>query len=234
MQFLYPVPPTTVVTQTFAEHVHRAQVNKWQNYTGGIDWAVPTGTPIRAAQAGQVTRVVNDGTGYGVYVRIQHDEDYQTLYAHLMDAIVVVGQTVEPGDVIGRSDSTGNATGPHLHFEVRQNGVAIDPAPLLATTLAGAEEGAARDLGMAAEAVLLAGKPPRRWPRLPRLVVVAPVGLHILHGPGKENPVVGYLPLGAEFEAQGKTAQGKDTWLKIGHDQYVPLEVDGETLAAWL
>jgi hypothetical protein len=230
MQFLYPVSPTTTVTQTFAEHVHRAQVNHWQNYTGGIDWAVPTGTPIHAAQAGRVTRVVNDGTGYGVYVRIQHDENYQTLYAHLMDAIVVVDQTVAAGDVIGRSDSTGNATGPHLHFELRQNGTPIDPAPLLVTALVSGEAGA-RDLGMA---VVETGTPPRRWPKLPKLQVVAPIGLHILQGPGTENPVVGYLPLGAEFEAQSKVSRGEDAWLKIGHDQYVPQALDGETLAVWL
>ena len=57
MNFLYPIPSNSIVTQTFAEHVHAAHVHGWQNYNGGIDWAVATGTPVKAAQDGKVAMV---------------------------------------------------------------------------------------------------------------------------------------------------------------------------------
>jgi len=201
MQFFYPVPPRSVVIQSFAAHVHRAEVNNWEHYNGGIDWALPTGTPIRVAQAGSVTQVMNDAAGYGVCVRVMHAEGYETLYAHLMDSSVVADQTVETGDVIGRSDSTGNATEPHLHFEVRLNGQAIDPASLLVSTLEATE--GSREIAPVGE-TRHPGKAPRRWPRLPRLQVVSIVGLNIYQGPGIETPLVGYLPCQAEFEALRK------------------------------
>lgn len=131
MRFGMPVPRTAVITQTFSEHVRRAQANGWKNYNGGIDWAIPTGTPIKAAQKGTVKRVRPDATGYGNHVIIQHDEGYETVYAHLMDFGVSVGNTVKAGDMIGRSDNTGNSTGPHLHFELRKDGLPVDPMPLL-------------------------------------------------------------------------------------------------------
>lgn len=131
MRFTFPVPAGSIVTQSFAEHVHRAKVNNWTNYNGGIDWAVSSGSPVLAAADGVVSAVRNDATGYGVHVRIQHDEGYLTIYAHLMDYNVRVGDKVKAGQVIGRSDNTGNSTGPHLHFELRKNNVAVDPAPLL-------------------------------------------------------------------------------------------------------
>lgn len=131
MRFGMPVPRTAVITQTFSEHVRRAQANGWKNYNGGIDWAIPTGTPIKAAQKGTVKRVRHDATGYGNHVIIQHDDGYETVYAHLMDFGVSVGNTVKAGDMIGRSDNTGNSTGPHLHFELRKDGLPVDPMPLL-------------------------------------------------------------------------------------------------------
>ena len=131
MKFAYPVPINTPVTQDFAAHVLAAKVNHWTNYNGGIDWAVASGTPIVAAQAGTVTAVRRDATGYGNHVRIQHDESYVTIYGHMMDFAVKVGDKVKAGQVIGRSDNTGNSTGPHLHFELRKGSTPIDPAPLL-------------------------------------------------------------------------------------------------------
>ena len=75
----YPVPHTSPVTQTYAEHVARGL----RSYNGGIDFAVPTGTPVRAAADGIVMRVGMDTTGYGEHVRVLHDDGYMTLYAHL-------------------------------------------------------------------------------------------------------------------------------------------------------
>ena len=138
---IYPVPAGSPVTQTFDEHIARAKANGWcykpGNCPGGIyyypaiDWGVPNGTPIRAARDGVVGLVRKDTTGYGVHVRINHDAGYVTIYAHLREYIVAQGQPVEAGEIIGYSDNTGNSTGPHLHFEVRKDGVPVDPMPLL-------------------------------------------------------------------------------------------------------
>ena len=131
MNFRYPVSATAPVTQTFAQHVLRANANGWSNYNGGIDWAIPTGSPVEAAQAGTVTVARADATGYGTHVRIQHGEGYLTIYGHGSKLLVKAGEKVEAGDVIMLSGNTGNSTGPHLHFELRHNGKAIDPQPLL-------------------------------------------------------------------------------------------------------
>lgn len=130
IRLVYPVPAQYVaaVSQTYAEHVAR----NLPNYNGGIDWAIPTHTRVTAAARGTVTRCGEDGSGYGTHVRVQHDDGTMTIYAHLASYTVKVGQALEAGDLIGLSDSTGNSTGPHLHFELRKNGKAIDPAPLFA------------------------------------------------------------------------------------------------------
>jgi len=92
---------------------------------GGIDLAAPSGTPIYAAYSGTVG-FAGAGTGsassYGNYVTIDHPGSYRTIYAHLLSDSVSPGQKVTKGQVIGKMGSTGNSSGPHLHFEVRRNG----------------------------------------------------------------------------------------------------------------
>jgi len=95
-------------------------------YHSGLDIGAASGTPIAAAAPGQVV-LVSAGGGYGNYVVIRHDNGYETLYAHLSDIWVGQGQWVAQGDAIGAVGATGWATGPHLHFEVRQGGAAVDP-----------------------------------------------------------------------------------------------------------
>lgn len=98
----------------------------------GIDMAFyPDDAPILALQAGTVSRVSFDPEGYGNYVVIDHGSGTETLYAHLSSVSVGTGQRVKAGDVIGRQGSTGRATGPHLHLELRINGAEIDPLPYL-------------------------------------------------------------------------------------------------------
>lgn len=92
----------------------------------GMDLAVPTGTPIRAALPGTVT-VSQYSSSYGYYVMIDHGNGLSTLYGHNSQLLAQVGQTVEAGDVISLSGSTGRSTGPHLHFEVRVNGERTNP-----------------------------------------------------------------------------------------------------------
>jgi murein DD-endopeptidase MepM/ murein hydrolase activator NlpD len=99
-------------------------------YHSGLDICAPTGTPIAAAAPGQVV-LVSAGGGYGNYVVIRHDNGYETLYAHLSEVYVGQGQWVAQGDTIGAVGATGWATGPHLHFEVRVGGAAVDPLSYL-------------------------------------------------------------------------------------------------------
>lgn len=87
----------------------------------GVDFTAPTGTNVRAAHGGTVT-VGGAGDAYGNHVLINHGDGVWTLYAHLSSVNVGDGQTVAAGDSIGAVGSTGNSSGPHLHFEVRTNG----------------------------------------------------------------------------------------------------------------
>ena len=105
-----------------------------QGYHGGhraVDIAAPAGSPVTAADRGVVLRAGWNNQGYGNFVVIDHNIDYVTLYGHLSDVLVSEGQVVGAGDVIGIVGSTGNSTGPHLHFEIRDFGQLIDPLELL-------------------------------------------------------------------------------------------------------
>ena len=97
----------------------------------GMDLAVPTGTPIRAALPGTVTVSKYNAGGYGYYVMIDHGNGLVTLYGHCSQLLARVGQTVQAGDIISLSGSTGRSTGPHLHFEVRVNGERTNPRTYL-------------------------------------------------------------------------------------------------------
>ena len=92
----------------------------------GMDLAVPTGTPIRAALGGTVTLSRYNGS-YGNCVMIDHGNGLVTLYGHNSRLLVRAGQTVQAGDVVSLSGATGRVTGPHLHFEVRVNGQRTNP-----------------------------------------------------------------------------------------------------------
>ncbi len=92
---------------------------------GGTDIAAPLGTPILAAADGVVVAATWNNTS-GYYIRIKHDNTYSTLYAHCSVLYVTAGQEVKQGQVIADCGSTGYSTGPHLHFEIIQNGVRVD------------------------------------------------------------------------------------------------------------
>jgi murein DD-endopeptidase MepM/ murein hydrolase activator NlpD len=93
---------------------------------GGVDLAVPTGTPVGAARAGTVAHAGSAGS-YGLAVYLDHGGGHVTRYGHLSRVLVRRGQAVRQGERIGLSGNTGTSTGPHLHFEVRVNGAATDP-----------------------------------------------------------------------------------------------------------
>ena len=97
------------------------------HFHSGIDLAAPAGTPVRATLAG-VAHVVVSATGYGLHVVLDHGAGLSSLYAHLSAAFVLDGAAVAAGEVIGAVGSSGNSTGPHLHFEIRRDGLPEDPS----------------------------------------------------------------------------------------------------------
>lgn len=97
----------------------------------GIDLGAWAGTPVTAADRGVVIRAGWSDIGYGNFVIIDHKIDYITLYAHLGDIFVSEGQVVAQGQLLGTVGSTGNSTGPHLHFEIRDFGQRVDPLTVL-------------------------------------------------------------------------------------------------------
>jgi len=107
IKLLLPVPQGTPISGTY-DDAHKA-----------IDYACVIGTEIKACADGEVVKTGNpeDG-GYGLFVKLQHD-GFTSIYAHLSERFVYILDKVKAGDVIGYSGSTGNSTGPHLHFETR-------------------------------------------------------------------------------------------------------------------
>ena len=101
------------------------------SYHGGIDFQCSVGTPVYASDSGYVAIAKSLTYSYGVYILINHGNGLSTLYAHLSSLCVSAGQAVEKGDLIGYSGQSGNATGPHLHFEVRLNGTRVNPLSYL-------------------------------------------------------------------------------------------------------
>ncbi|MBQ9610217.1 MAG: peptidoglycan DD-metalloendopeptidase family protein [Lachnospiraceae bacterium] len=99
---------------------------RWGTNHNGIDMAVPTGTEVMASADGIVIQSGWNG-GYGISVYIDHENGVITRYGHMSQTLVSVGQRVSQGDIIGLSGSTGDSTGPHVHFEMRENDVPIDP-----------------------------------------------------------------------------------------------------------
>jgi len=99
-------------------------------FHGGIDVAAPTGTPVAAARGGVVVRAGWIGA-YGFLVAVDHGDGWETRYAHLSRIDVAPGQRVAQGSVVGLVGSTGASTGPHLHFEIRHQGRALDPLTYL-------------------------------------------------------------------------------------------------------
>lgn len=93
----------------------------------GIDISVPKGTPIRAAASGRVTFSGRGYKDYGKMIIIEHDSEFQTVYAHNSENIADEGDEVKEGQIIGKVGDSGNATGYHLHFEVRKLGKPLNP-----------------------------------------------------------------------------------------------------------
>jgi murein DD-endopeptidase MepM/ murein hydrolase activator NlpD len=131
---VFPLPIPASITSAFGWRIH--PITGDRRFHEGIDFGAPYGTPVLAADAGQVV-VADRMGGYGLAVVIENDQvSRRNLYAHLSNIAVQPGTRVEKGTVIGWVGSTGNSTGPHLHFEVQyltSNGwAAIDPVAFAA------------------------------------------------------------------------------------------------------
>lgn len=122
-----PVPGQPV-TSSFG--VRRDPFIKRPAMHAGIDFRATTGTPIRSGGTGIVVKAGWNG-GYGRMVEIDHGHGLTTRYAHMSRIRVAEGQKVETGDIVGETGSSGRSTGPHLHYEVRRNGNAVDPLRFL-------------------------------------------------------------------------------------------------------
>lgn len=97
-----------------------------QETHAGLDLAVPAGSDVRASGGGAV-KETGDDPAFGLFVLLEHPQGYQSMYGHLSRVLVVRGDTVRAGQVVGLSGSTGRSTAPHLHFEIRRSGRSVDP-----------------------------------------------------------------------------------------------------------
>ena len=116
------------LTSGFGMRTHPVLGGRRQHH--GIDLAAPTGTPVYATADGIVGRA-DWYSSYGLYISINHGGAMETRYAHLSRLAVAAGDNVKKGDLIGYVGSTGRSTGPHLHYEVRVEGIAVNPIPYM-------------------------------------------------------------------------------------------------------
>lgn len=116
--------PSTKMSSDFGMRTHPLRGNK--QFHEGIDLALPMGSPIKVAAEGTVVFSGEKG-GYGNAVIVRHEGGLTTLYGHASKNLVKEGDKVMQGQVIGLTGNSGKSTGPHLHFEVRQEGLAVDP-----------------------------------------------------------------------------------------------------------
>ncbi|NMF65726.1 M23 family peptidase (plasmid) [Brasilonema octagenarum UFV-E1] len=128
-RFVFPTATGTPVTSEFGWRTH--PITGERKFHSGIDFGASMGTPIYAADSGQVVSAGDKRNGYGNAVIIQHQGNISTLYGHANELYVQEGQQVIRGQMIATVGSTGFSTGPHLHFEVRSYGVAQNPRPYL-------------------------------------------------------------------------------------------------------
>lgn len=134
---MWPLPASARITSYFGEH------RDGHNHAG-LDISAPLGNYLVAAEEGEVSFSGYEDGGYGEMLIIKHggEENISTLYGHMSKKLVGINQHVYRGQIIGLVGSTGRSTGPHLHFEVRRNGHAVNPLPYFQSKerVAGARE----------------------------------------------------------------------------------------------
>ena len=120
------IPASGRISSKFGSRVDPV-TKKLNAFHSGLDIAAPEGTPVYAAESGKVASADGKSAGYGNLIIVQHAADLVTYYAHLSQIGVSKGKDVKKGDLIGKVGKTGKVTGPHLHFEVRKGGQALNP-----------------------------------------------------------------------------------------------------------
>lgn len=125
---LWPLVESGFITRSFGDTV------PGEGPHPGLDIAVPVGSYVRSTAPGVVVEAGEDRV-YGRYVRIEHAEDFSSVYAHNSWTFVVAGDSVEAGEVIALSGNTGRSTAPHLHLEVVRGGTRVDPLPFVSDRL---------------------------------------------------------------------------------------------------
>lgn len=116
-----------VLSSPYGERFH--PVHRLNRHHYGVDLAATTGTPIYCTAAGTVTHIGNDPQGYGLHVIVTHAHGFVTLYGHMDQVAVSLGEKVPPHEYIGMVGNSGLSTGPHLHYETIKDGNRLDPAP---------------------------------------------------------------------------------------------------------
>jgi len=124
ISLIWPTPGYTTITSPYGYRIH--PITGEFKFHAGVDIGAPGGAPILAAAGGTVT-ISTYSRSYGNYVEIDHGNGLRTRYAHMSLRLASAGDTVTQGQEIGLVGATGDATGNHLHFEVRVNGVTYDP-----------------------------------------------------------------------------------------------------------
>tara|TARA_R110000796_G_scaffold96719_1_gene202718 strand:+ start:98429 stop:100375 length:1947 start_codon:yes stop_codon:yes gene_type:complete len=124
---LLPLAETDISRFTAGHGMRTNPITKEVKMHFGVDFAAKTGVPVIATASGIIEKVEFMKGGYGKYIQIKHDDQYQTLYAQLSEMDVQVGDKVEKGQLIGKVGTTGMSTGPHLHYEVIKAGEKVDP-----------------------------------------------------------------------------------------------------------
>ena len=210
---IYPV--SGPITQKFGENP--GFYAQW-GYPGhnGVDFGIPNGTPVVAAAKGTVDKVSFEDGGYGNYIKLKHLDGstvYYTYYAHLMQASVAAGQSVETASVIGYSNNTGASTGPHLHFGLRKSDQSgsykgyMDPLPYLT--------GQAASSGDMPGAVAL--------PDMKFEVIIAE--LNVRSGPGINFSIVEKLKKGKSVTAKRLYSEG--AWVEIATGKWCAVTFGG-------
>ncbi|MGL1885652.1 MAG: M23 family metallopeptidase [Reichenbachiella sp.] len=124
----HPIKEGTVINSGFGLRLDPRTKDK--KYHFGIDFKEKTGSPVKATADGKVVEAYLD-KAYGNKIIIKHDDEFQTLYAHMNELKVKEGQEVKQGEIIGTVGNTGLSTGPHLHYSVLKNGKYVDPEEYL-------------------------------------------------------------------------------------------------------
>lgn len=201
----YPVSAVYIskISQHFGEHPEWYAPFGMPGH-GGLDWAIINYSDIFSAAPGTVSLIETDKPGYGLNIRITHwgteGEEYTTIYGHLGNVKVVLHQTVEAGQLIALSDNTGNSTGPHLHFGLRDKSKAgepykgwVDPMPFFRA--------------------IPAPTPPADVPKLGK--VIADI-LNVRSGPSVNDTIIGNIgkTLVVQIYDQTTDASG-NLWYKV-------------------